>query len=453
MASSQYTYNNDAYYCLRQVLLCIIVVLLQSIGVQTWADVLDVPIRTQSYRHTIGTARMQWTDEHMSRNAQMMPILEMSGDGTSMEGGYAEERTIVCSWDELSHGTHYYSYRLVHLDAQWRKDNLMESEYLRGFRTAEVIDYEHSINTQQLYTHYWFEFPTEDMAPKISGNYALLVYEDNDEDQIVASFCFSVVEPKVKLKKYVLSNTDIELNGRYQQLEIVAETGSLGIRSAQEEIKLAVYQNGRLDNMVYAPKATYIDGQTMRWQHCKQLIFEGGNEYRHFDLAGLYIKGAGVDEILYDKPTQTYRAFLYLDELRNYSPYLTEPDANGQWIIHAARTHDSNIEAEYMWVHWQLSSKQPILEGGLYIMGQAFAQEGSPLHFRMTYDSEHQCYTASAYLKQGAYEWQYAVQKKNNSQYTLLPTEGSHWQTDNDYTVYVYYRGLTDRYDRLVGVK
>ena len=31
--------------------------------------------------------------------------------------------------------------------------------------------------------------------------------------------------------------------------------------------------------------------------------------------------------------------------------------------------------------------------------------------------------------------------------------EGSHWQTDNDYTIFVYHRAFGDEYDRLIAYK
>ena len=36
---------------------------------------------------------------------------------------------------------------------------------------------------------------------------------------------------------------------------------------------------------------------------------------------------------------------------------------------------------------------------------------------------------------------------------TALPLEGSHWQTQNEYGIYVYYRPFGGRYDQLVGYK
>jgi hypothetical protein len=41
--------------------------------------------------------------------------------------------------------------------------------------------------------------------------------------------------------------------------------------------------------------------------------------------------------------------------------------------------------------------------------------------------------------------------KDANRSASLLPIEGSHWQTKNEYTVDVYFRPFGARHDRLVG--
>ena len=79
----------------------------------------------------------------------------------------------------------------------------------------------------------------------------------------------------------------------------------------------------------------------------------------------------------------------------------------------------------------------------------------------MRYDAERKCYFARAYLKQGGYNYMYYVVRTADQIQTrdskvsasLLPLEGSHWQTQNEYMVLVYYHSFGDRYDRLVGLK
>jgi hypothetical protein len=142
------------------------------------------------------------------------------------------ENTLEISFDNLSHNTNQYTYRVIHCDRNWQESSINSYEYLDGFTTNDIVDYELSSNTQQEYTHYWLEFPNSHMQLKASGNYALQVYQDGNQDNVVAEVCFQVVEPMVDMNIKLRHNTDIELSGRYQQLDIDVHTAVLGVRDA-----------------------------------------------------------------------------------------------------------------------------------------------------------------------------------------------------------------------------
>ena len=55
-------------------------------------------------------------------------------------------------------------------------------------------------------------------------------------------------------------------------------------------------------------------------------------------------------------------------------------------------------------------------------------------------------------LKQGGYNYTYAFVPKGSDKATLQNVEGSHWETENEYQVFVYYRGFGERYDHLLCV-
>lgn len=358
------------------------------------------------------------------------------------------DETIEVSFDELSHNVHLYSYTVYHLNNDRTRDDLNSGEYLSGFPRADITDYEHSFNTQQLYTHYRFEFPNDDMRPTLSGNYAIVIYEDGREETPVATACFYIVEPSVAIETTVRSNTNIELNGRYQQLDVDVSLGSTQYHSP-DEFTLVVEQNGRHDNSVYKPRPTYVESSHLRWRDCRALIFEGGQEYQHFDISSLYILGNNVDYQHFD---QTFHhAFLFPSVVRADDPYLTELDANGSFVVHAERVSDSDTEADYMFVHFILPASQPWFDGSIYLLGDAwhnlFTEDN-----RMRYDNEHKAYVLSSYLKQGGYEWLYAFVPKGSRAATLQRVEGSHWQTGNTYRIYLYHRPFGSRYDKLIGV-
>ena len=72
---------------------------------------------------------------------------------------------------------------------------------------------------------------------------------------------------------------------------------------------------------------------------------------------------------------------------------------------------------------------------------------------RLHYDNQAEAYTKTLFLKQGGYNYQYWFVPKNASKATVTRVDGSYWQTENDYTIYVYHRPWGERYDRLIGVK
>ena len=71
----------------------------------------------------------------------------------------------------------------------------------------------------------------------------------------------------------------------------------------------------------------------------------------------------------------------------------------------------------------------------------------------MTYDQTALEYTAELYLKQGLYNYVYVSVKDGVMEPDLTSFEGSHYETENDYTILIYHRPLGLDYDRLIAVE
>ena len=353
-----------------------------------------------------------------------------------------EPEPLHISFDEMSHDVHFYTYSVEMLNS-----DLLSGEYLTGFPTKDITEYEHSMNTSREYTHYWFDFPNEDMTLNKSGQYRLTIYEDGDKDKKIAEVDFCVVEPLVKIDAKVRANTDIEYNGRYQQLDIDVALNTEESVQNSDNYYMVVTQNNRLDNAVTLRRPTFVDSKRLRYINCKELIFEGGNEYHHFDAFSCFYAGHGIDRVYHE--LGDYHAPLFADELTK-GQYIHEFDSNGRYLVNAERTSDADVEAEYMWVHWTLPMEQPFFDGALYVGGELFGNELS-LKNRMQYDNKAQCYWLTALVKQGGYDYQYWFVPKNQKT-TTQRVDGSYWQTENEYAIYVWWRPFGARYDRLVGV-
>lgn len=386
-------------------------------------------------------------------------LAEQNGERPSMQrpflyldngivDGQDENNTLEISFDEMSHDVHFYTYTVCHLNADGNPSALLSSEYLRGFTTMDITDYQHSINTQRDYTHYRFNFPNEDMQLLASGLYALHIYEDGDRDKTIAWVPFAVVDPKVTIDANAHSKTIKELNGHYQQVDIDVSMTDLVLRDPQE-FTLVVRQNGRTDNAAILRQPTFVESKRLRYINHPSLVFEGGNEYRHFDAYSAYYAGTGIERIAYDN--RDYHVLLFPDEPRE-GVYMHEYDVDGQYRVNAERTSDPDTEAEYMWVHWLFVCEQPWFDGAVYVCGDLFDNEMS-LRNRMQYDTEQGAYYLTALVKQGGYDYQYRFLPKGERAASTLRTDGAYWQTQNEYTIYVFYRPFGARADQLVGLQ
>ncbi len=407
------------------------------------------------YTHTAQSDVASLRVRYMEQDNLTRPFLILQGgvvDGTN------PRNTLEVSFDCMTHDIRQFTYTIYHLNADFTQSDLQSTEYLQGFTTADITEYELSNLTQRDYTHYSFTVPNDNMRLVRSGNYVVHIYEDGDRDKTVADVCFAVVEPLVEIAAQVRSNTGKEINGRYQQLDIDLDMKHLSSFNPSE-ISLVVQQNNRQDNAVTVRQPTYVEAQRLRYVNNDALIFEGGNEYRHFDTYSSYYAGYNVNRIRFERPD--YHAFLEIDDNRGVisgqtdrtgSPYLQQFDNDGQWLTNIEQSDYDDTDAEYMWVHWTLPVSEPFLDGSVYVGGDLFGNRMT-IDNRMQYDGEQRCYYLSALLKQGGYDYQYWFVPMGQKTATLQRTEGSHWQTENTYTIAVYYRPIGSRYDQLVGYR
>lgn len=390
--------------------------------------------RTQIFYPNIKTLQIGLVGEKMG-----LPLVKLNSSDI-----------LQISFDEMSHEAHSFSYKVLHCNADWTPSTINTNEYLNGFTTGNITDYVTSLNTTYLYTHYTFQLPNNDLNFKISGNYVVIIYEDNQADKPIAQACFSVVEPRIVVTAAIRGNTDSELSGKSQQLDFDVLLNGYPVRDPGSEIKVVVRQNNRIDNQVTDIKPTYLSGSKLSYINNGALIFEGGNEYHRFDISSVYAAGEGVDFIKYIQPH--YDAFLVKDKIRTSKFYSSEKDVNGKFVINMQEGQDDNTESDYMTVHFNLPAKQPFLDGQLYLGGE-FNYNLLNEAVRMKYDNDSESYTQTVLLKQGGYNYQYWFVPKGQRKGYAERVEGSYWQTNNEYTIYVYHRPWGERYDKLICVK
>jgi hypothetical protein len=360
------------------------------------------------------------------------------------------EDVLRFSFDEMSHVYHRYTYRVQHCNADWQESELLELDYLEGFNDLVIEDWENSKNTTQLYTHYQFTIPNDEISLKVSGNYRVQVFDDElDDENPVAVFEFSVVEPLLSFNVNISGDTDVSFNEGHQQLTIAVDYPSF-VASPASELKPVVYQNRRRDNCVSGIVPTYITGNRVEYVHNQRLIFDAGNEYRRFEMVSTQYKGMGVDFLSHYDPY--YHAVLERDYPRKTRTYSFDQTQHGRYIIRETdHEEDSDTQADYFVVHFSLDASELLLpEGDIYIDGELSEYRFSDSN-RMLRNPQTGLYEKIMLLKQGAYNYQYLFVPKGENVGKASIIEGNRYETQNEYRVNVYHRIPGERYDRLIG--
>lgn len=356
------------------------------------------------------------------------------------------EDAITISFDDMTHEYHRYAYRIEHCEADWTtSDALFTSDYCEGFNDGNTIeDVKNSTNTNILYTHYRLKIPNERCNIKMSGNYRVTIYDDNTSEE-VATACFMVVDQRVGLQLEATTNTDIDTNGAHQQIEMKINYAGLKVNNPRQEIKTVVMQNGRWDNAVINAEPQYIMADGLQWTHNKQLIFNGGNEYRKFETLDVSHATMGLESVKWDG--KDYHAYVWTDEPRN--SYVYDEDANGAFYVRNSDNIENDYISEYVYVHFAL--KTPPTDNDIYINGVWTNDQFLP-KYRMIYNPQNGLYENVLLLKQGYYSYNYLV-KNGDGSFSPLQSEGNFCYTENKYQCMVYYKAAGDRTDTLVGYR
>lgn len=358
--------------------------------------------------------------------------------------------SLLLSFDDLSNRPKRYMYSLIHCNADWTPSDLLQNEYLEGFYEEPLIDYDFSFNTIQPYINYHTTIPSNNLRPILSGNYLLIVYPENEKDNPILSKRMLVIDEKVSVEGIVKRATDLEQRNYQHEIDFnIIHTG-YSIDNPFGDIQVVITQNDRWDNAITGLQAVFVKENEISYDYEEENCFDGGNEYRFFDCQSLRYLSERLADISFENDTN--KIILRTDNERRFQRYSSlVQDINGKRLIRVQEGNRDNIEADYALVTFTLPYQHQITHGDLYVHGQ-ISDYGFPDTHKMHYNEDKGIYEASIYLKQGYYNYEY-VFKKNEGGSLSRFIEGTHYQTVNDYKIYIYHRPTGEQYDQLIGIQ
>lgn len=358
------------------------------------------------------------------------------------------EDQLRLSFDELSGEVKNYSYSFEHCNANWEPSGLMTNEIIQGFAENEIKDYSFSFNTSIKYVHYLVVFPGEEIKFNYSGNYIIKVYEDFDQEKLVLTRRFSIVEQLSQIDAVVKQATQIDLRKSSQEIDFTVKHSGVQIDDPYSDIKVVICQNNRWDNAITGLKPLLVKDNELYYDFDEENVFEGGSEFRNFDIKSIRYHSQYIQEIVFEEPF--YHVRLLNDDYRRFKIFFHDKDINGRYYVKIDDREDSNLEADYVWVYFTLPFDAPVVDGNIYVFG-ALSNWNFNSWNQMIYNYEKKAYQHKLLLKQGYYNYEYVFVKDGSTTADHTYIEGSHYETENDYLIYVYFRNIRSKYDKLIG--
>jgi hypothetical protein len=352
------------------------------------------------------------------------------------------EWNLILEFDDLRDQRDNYYAKIIHCNFDWTRSGLMDLDFLSEFNEFPISNFEFSVDTHIPYVRYWLNLP----PVKIPGNYLVIVYRGSDKNDVILSKRFMVFDTRVSVaneRNLIGAGNIASLN---QQINFTVNYGNLEVINPLENIKVSIRQNQRWDNMATDIRPSFVREIEKQLEYRffdEAKMFKGGNEFRFFDLRSLNNPGRNVDRV--NRTVKPYEVFIEKDKSRADEVYSQLPDLNGGFIP-ANLDYRDDAFTNYANVNFTLSAPEPY-RGNVYVTG-GFNYWNLTEENRMRYDSLNKSYRARILLKQGWYDYQYLIQSPTLPPYFF---EGSHYETENFYEIFVYYRPFQPKADLLIG--
>ncbi len=374
------------------------------------------------------------TVSFVQNNQNLVPIFQLGNE-------------FQLQFDDLFGNDTSYFYEVVHCDYDWIPSNLQKNEYLMGFDNQRILNTSNSFNCLQLYTHFKLDLPNVNTKIKISGNYILKIM--NEEKEVVFSRKFIVYEDLATVLIQVKRARTIDHLDSKHNLEFTIKSKEINFQNALKNVKTLVLQNGKFQTAITNVKPQFTIGNDLIYKYDTQTQFWAGNEYLYFDNKEIRVASNAIARV--DSQKEIYTSYLFTNEARGSSTYYNWQDTNGNFVVRRLFSENSEIEADYSWIYFSLSApNHRSSDGSVYVTGlfnnYAFTPEN-----KMDFNSEKGVYEKAILIKQGFTNYEYVAVQPNGTIDSEKAIDGNFFQTENEYTVLVYYKENTDRYVRVIG--
>jgi hypothetical protein len=387
----------------------------------------------------IYAANIQNVKLNYAGNPLAYPVIKLNG---------ADQ--LELNFDDINAGVRNYSYTWQLCNADWTKTILSEFDYIKGFTQNRITNYRNSSIALVKYTHYMVTLPERSSVPSRSGNYLLKVFSDGDTAKVIFTRRMLVIEEKATVGAQVQQPFNGQVFKTHQKIVFNINPGNLNFINPIQQVKVVILQNNRWDNAITNLKPTFIRPNVLEYNN-DDIVFPGGREWRWLDLRSFRLQSDRVAKADYN--SHSTDIFVKPDADRTPQRLVFYKDINGMYYNEISENVNYLWQSDFAQTHFTFvpAGNQAMAGKDVYIMGE-LSNYGMDEKAKMVYNAEKAVYETSLLLKNGYYNYDYITVDKKGGPPSFEYTEGNLWDTENAYTILVYYRGINGRVDELVAI-
>lgn len=354
---------------------------------------------------------------------------------------------LILKFDDLNQEQSDYIFQFIHCNSNWVKSNLSQIEYLNTQSDFYFPNPETSFSTRVDYNHYTLEFPNYDINFLKSGNYIIRVIRETTKE-IIFDKRFIVYENSVSAQINIKRPDIVAYMDEYQQINFSLSSNIFNAYDINKDLKVFILQNERWDNALKTLKPRILKADELIYDHGDANTMPAGNEYRQVNIKSFNYKTENIEEIRL--MGAHYTCTVKPDKIRRYEEYSNDQDLNGHCFISFDASAESDIKADYSYLYFSLPMDAPDIEGDVYLIGEITNRELSP-RSKMEYNYQTKAYEKYLWVKQGYFDYQYALVRYNDTVGDASHFEGDFYKTENEYQIIIYLFDQQYLFDRVVG--
>lgn len=380
---------------------------------------------------------------HTYGNQLGVPIMQLGATGA-----------LELHFDDLDANVKNYSYTFQLCNADWTPAILSQFDFISGFSQQRINTYRISSIALTRYTHYQATLPDRNCMPTRSGNYILKVFLNGDTAKLAFTKRMMVVSEASNITAQIQQPFNGQIFRTHQKIQFkVALNERLNVVNQFQQVHVVIMQNNRWDNAVTNIRPSFFSRNVLEYNTENDAVFPAGKEWRWLDIRSFRFQSDRVESVKYGN--NSTEVIVRPDADRSPQRFNFFRDNNGMFTIETTESVNPYWQADYATVKFTFvpSNNSPFPDKDVFIVGQ-LTNYNLDDSAKMVFNTEKGVYERSLFLKMGYYDYCYATVDRNDKKRAASFdfTEGNYWESENNYTILVYYRQLGGRADELVGV-